>query len=164
MPSWDIRHQAATEGQPGHFVQIFNLDTKEKPGPLVPGLSLPCDPYTVGPRLGVYQCPEQIVFWRWLAPRMLALVCAQDHRVMAFWGQKMSMSWLICSLAPLKGIIEDANICNTKGLSLAGGRSHKKITAVGIQVAERVLYLYLYSKQLILPRSICNSHLEMRGL
>ena len=22
--------QAATEGQPGHFVQIFNLDTKEK--------------------------------------------------------------------------------------------------------------------------------------
>jgi len=53
-----IALKAATEGQPGHFVQIFNLDTKEK--------------------LGVYQCPEQIVFWRWLAPRMLALVCAQD--------------------------------------------------------------------------------------
>ena len=29
------------------------------------------------PRLGVYQCPEQIVFWRWLAPRLLALICAQ---------------------------------------------------------------------------------------
>ncbi|CAK9081915.1 Clathrin heavy chain 1 [Durusdinium trenchii] len=53
-----IALKAASEGQPGHFVQIFNLDTKEK--------------------LGVYQCPEQIVFWRWLAPRMLALVCAQD--------------------------------------------------------------------------------------
>lgn len=53
-----IALKAATEGQPGHFVQIFNLDTKEK--------------------LGVYQCPEQIAFWRWLAPRMLALVCAQD--------------------------------------------------------------------------------------
>ncbi|CAE7797236.1 Cltc [Symbiodinium microadriaticum] len=51
-------YQAATEGQAGHFVQIFNLDSKEK--------------------LGVYQCPEQIVFWRWLAPRLLALICAQD--------------------------------------------------------------------------------------
>ncbi|OLQ05934.1 Clathrin heavy chain [Symbiodinium microadriaticum] len=50
-------YEAATEGQAGHFVQIFNLDSKEK--------------------LGVYQCPEQIVFWRWLAPRLLALICAQ---------------------------------------------------------------------------------------
>ncbi|CAE7493273.1 Cltc [Symbiodinium natans] len=53
-----IALKAATEGQAGHFVQIFNLDSKEK--------------------LGVYQCPEQIVFWRWLAPRLLALICAQD--------------------------------------------------------------------------------------
>jgi len=53
-----IALKAATEGQAGQFVQVFNLDTKEK--------------------LGVYQSPENIVFWRWIAPRVLALVCAQD--------------------------------------------------------------------------------------
>jgi clathrin heavy chain len=39
-------------------VQVFNLDTKEK--------------------LGVYQAPENIVFWRWLGPRSLALICEKD--------------------------------------------------------------------------------------
>jgi clathrin heavy chain len=53
-----IALKGATEGTPGHFVQVFNLDTKEK--------------------LGVYQAPENIVFWKWLGPRMLALVCEKD--------------------------------------------------------------------------------------
>jgi len=53
-----IALKGSTEGQPGHFVQVFNLDTKEK--------------------LGVYQAPEQIVFWRWVAPRVLALICQTD--------------------------------------------------------------------------------------
>merc|ERR1719321_535026 len=38
----------------GHFVQVFNLDTKEK--------------------LGVYQSPENIVFWKWIGNRRLALI------------------------------------------------------------------------------------------
>jgi clathrin heavy chain len=50
--------KGSTEGQPGHFVQVFNLDSKEK--------------------LGVYQAPEPIMFWRWLTPRVLALVCEKD--------------------------------------------------------------------------------------
>jgi len=50
--------KGSTDGQPGHFVQVFNLDTKEK--------------------LGVYQCPQQIMFWRWVAPRVLALISATD--------------------------------------------------------------------------------------
>jgi len=53
-----IALKGATEGQPGHFVQVFNLDTKEK--------------------LGVYQATESIVFWRWISPRVLALICSQD--------------------------------------------------------------------------------------
>lgn len=47
-----------TEGQTGHFVQVFNLETKDK--------------------VGTFQCPECIVFWRWLGPRMLALVGEKD--------------------------------------------------------------------------------------
>uniref|UniRef100_A0A7S4QZJ1 Clathrin heavy chain n=1 Tax=Alexandrium monilatum TaxID=311494 RepID=A0A7S4QZJ1_9DINO len=50
--------KASAEGQPGHFVQVFNLDTKEK--------------------LGVFQASESLVFWRWLSPRMLALVGEKD--------------------------------------------------------------------------------------
>jgi clathrin heavy chain len=50
--------KGSTQGQPGHFVQVFNLDTKEK--------------------LGVFQAPESIVFWKWIAPKILALICAQD--------------------------------------------------------------------------------------
>jgi len=50
--------KGVTEGQAGHFLQVFNLDTKDK--------------------LGTYQSPEPIVFWRWLAPRVLALVCEKD--------------------------------------------------------------------------------------
>lgn len=38
----------------GHFIQVFNLDTKEK--------------------LGVYQFTENVVFWRWIGPRALAVV------------------------------------------------------------------------------------------
>merc|ERR1719408_847604 len=53
-----IALKGSTEGTPGHFVQVFNLDTKEK--------------------LGVYQAPENIVFWRWLGPRMIALICDKD--------------------------------------------------------------------------------------
>mmetsp|Transcript_25743 Transcript_25743/g.76674 ORF Transcript_25743/g.76674 Transcript_25743/m.76674 type:complete len:1721 (-) Transcript_25743:262-5424(-) len=50
--------KGVTEGQPGHFVQVFNLDTKEK--------------------LGVYQSTSNIIFWRWVANRKLALICEQD--------------------------------------------------------------------------------------
>jgi len=39
-------------------VQVFNLESKEK--------------------LGVYQSPANIVFWKWVAPRVLGLVCDQD--------------------------------------------------------------------------------------
>jgi len=53
-----IALKGATDGTPGHFVQVFNLDTKEK--------------------LGVHQAPQGIVFWRWLTPRLLALVCEKD--------------------------------------------------------------------------------------
>jgi clathrin heavy chain len=53
-----IALKGTTEGQPGNFVQVFNLDSKEK--------------------LGVYQSPEAIVFWRWAAPRVLALICEKD--------------------------------------------------------------------------------------
>eukprot|EP00933_Yihiella_yeosuensis_P029624 TRINITY_DN23254_c0_g2_i2.p1 TRINITY_DN23254_c0_g2~~TRINITY_DN23254_c0_g2_i2.p1 ORF type:complete len:1724 (+),score=416.69 TRINITY_DN23254_c0_g2_i2:72-5243(+) len=53
-----IALKGTTEGTPGHFVQVFNLDTKEK--------------------LGVYQSPVSIVFWRWIGPRMLALVGEKD--------------------------------------------------------------------------------------
>merc|ERR1719450_1149795 len=53
-----IALKGVTEGQAGHFVQVFNLDTKEK--------------------LGVTQSPEPIVFWRWIANRILALVCEKD--------------------------------------------------------------------------------------
>eukprot|EP00933_Yihiella_yeosuensis_P029628 TRINITY_DN23254_c0_g4_i1.p1 TRINITY_DN23254_c0_g4~~TRINITY_DN23254_c0_g4_i1.p1 ORF type:complete len:1717 (+),score=465.38 TRINITY_DN23254_c0_g4_i1:179-5329(+) len=53
-----IALKAATEGQAGQFVQVFNLDTKAK--------------------LGVYQSPENIVFWHWLTPRILAFVCEKD--------------------------------------------------------------------------------------
>mmetsp|Transcript_59562 Transcript_59562/g.174212 ORF Transcript_59562/g.174212 Transcript_59562/m.174212 type:complete len:1727 (+) Transcript_59562:54-5234(+) len=50
--------KGVAEGQPGHFIQVFNLDTKDK--------------------LGVYQSPENIVFWRWIGPRVLALVGEKD--------------------------------------------------------------------------------------
>mmetsp|Transcript_131666 Transcript_131666/g.366972 ORF Transcript_131666/g.366972 Transcript_131666/m.366972 type:complete len:745 (-) Transcript_131666:8-2242(-) len=50
--------RGVTEGQPGHFIQVFDLGTKDK--------------------LGTYQSPEQIVFWRWLSRRVLALVCEKD--------------------------------------------------------------------------------------
>mmetsp|Transcript_30328 Transcript_30328/g.70760 ORF Transcript_30328/g.70760 Transcript_30328/m.70760 type:complete len:1710 (-) Transcript_30328:179-5308(-) len=53
-----IALKGSTEGQAGQFVQVFNLDTKEK--------------------LGVFQAPTNIVFWRWLTPRLLALVLEQD--------------------------------------------------------------------------------------
>jgi len=53
-----IALKGSQEGQAGHFVQVFNLDSKEK--------------------LGVYQSPESIVFWKWLTPRMLALICEKD--------------------------------------------------------------------------------------
>lgn len=53
-----IALKATTEGQPGQFVQVFNMDTKEK--------------------LGVYQSPENIQFWKWVGNRMLALVCEKD--------------------------------------------------------------------------------------
>jgi len=53
-----IALKGSTDGTPGQFVQVFNLDTKEK--------------------LGVYQAPEAIVFWRWIGPRMLGLVCSTD--------------------------------------------------------------------------------------
>eukprot|EP00397_Hematodinium_sp_SG-2012_P000429 GEMP01000429.1.p1 GENE.GEMP01000429.1~~GEMP01000429.1.p1 ORF type:complete len:1703 (+),score=505.89 GEMP01000429.1:149-5257(+) len=42
------------EGTPGHFIQVFNLDSKEK--------------------LGVHQFPENVVFWKWAQPRLLAVV------------------------------------------------------------------------------------------
>jgi len=50
--------KVSTEGQAGMFVQVFNLDSKEK--------------------LGVYQSPVAIGFWKWVAPRVLALVCDAD--------------------------------------------------------------------------------------
>jgi len=50
--------KGVTEGQPGHFVQVFNLDTKEK--------------------LGVFQSSESIIFWKWISNRTLALVCEKD--------------------------------------------------------------------------------------
>eukprot|EP00928_Gymnodinium_smaydae_P000827 TRINITY_DN1030_c0_g1_i3.p1 TRINITY_DN1030_c0_g1~~TRINITY_DN1030_c0_g1_i3.p1 ORF type:complete len:1741 (-),score=474.00 TRINITY_DN1030_c0_g1_i3:126-5348(-) len=53
-----IALRGTAEGTPGNFVQVFNLDTKEK--------------------LGVYQSPELIIFWKWIAPRMLALICERD--------------------------------------------------------------------------------------
>lgn len=53
-----IALKGSTEGQAGHFVQVFNLETKEK--------------------LGVYQSSESIVFWKWVAPRVLALICEKD--------------------------------------------------------------------------------------
>jgi len=53
-----IALKGATEGQPGHFVQVFNLDTKDK--------------------LGVFQASESLVFWRWIAPRVLALISEKD--------------------------------------------------------------------------------------
>jgi clathrin heavy chain len=53
-----IALRAVQDGQPGHFVQVFNMDTKEK--------------------LGVYQSPENIVFWKWVTNRVLALVCEKD--------------------------------------------------------------------------------------
>lgn len=53
-----IALKAATDGQPGHFVQVFNLDTKAK--------------------LGVYQCPEQIVYWHWITHRILGIVGEKD--------------------------------------------------------------------------------------
>lgn len=47
-----------TEGQSGHFVQVFNLDTKDK--------------------LGVYQATDMIMFWRWVTPRVLGLVSQKE--------------------------------------------------------------------------------------
>mmetsp|Transcript_39448 Transcript_39448/g.98764 ORF Transcript_39448/g.98764 Transcript_39448/m.98764 type:complete len:1743 (+) Transcript_39448:183-5411(+) len=49
-----IALKGKTEGQAGHFIQVFNLDTKEK--------------------LGVHQFGESIVFWKWITDRALALV------------------------------------------------------------------------------------------
>ncbi|KAF4687757.1 hypothetical protein FOZ60_003512 [Perkinsus olseni] len=50
-----IALKGRVEGNTGHFLQVFNLGTKEK--------------------LGSYQFSnEHIVFWRWIAPRCLALV------------------------------------------------------------------------------------------
>ena len=43
-----------TEGVNGHFIQVFNLDTKEK--------------------LGVFQFTENVAFWRWIGSRDLAIV------------------------------------------------------------------------------------------
>jgi len=53
-----IALKGSSEGKAGQFVQVFNLDTKEK--------------------LGVYQAPTNIIFWKWLTPRLLALVLEQD--------------------------------------------------------------------------------------
>jgi len=53
-----IALKGSMEGHPGQFLQVFNLDTKEK--------------------LGVYQAPYQITCWRWLSPRLLGIVCGQD--------------------------------------------------------------------------------------
>ncbi|CAE8645522.1 unnamed protein product, partial [Polarella glacialis] len=53
-----IALKAVTEGTPGHFVQVFNLETKAK--------------------LGVYQATENIVFWHWITSRILGLVCEKD--------------------------------------------------------------------------------------
>jgi len=50
--------KGSQEGQPGNFVQVFNLDSKEK--------------------LGVYQSPKNIIFWKWVAARVLALVTDTD--------------------------------------------------------------------------------------
>jgi len=50
--------RVAAEGQAGHMVQIFNVDKKEK--------------------LGVYQSPEPVLFWKWITNRILALVGAVD--------------------------------------------------------------------------------------
>eukprot|EP00930_Biecheleria_cincta_P019685 TRINITY_DN1496_c0_g1_i1.p1 TRINITY_DN1496_c0_g1~~TRINITY_DN1496_c0_g1_i1.p1 ORF type:complete len:1703 (+),score=387.00 TRINITY_DN1496_c0_g1_i1:58-5166(+) len=50
--------KAVAEGQTGQFVQVFNLDTKAK--------------------LGVYQSPENIVFWKWVTTRILAFVTQTD--------------------------------------------------------------------------------------
>eukprot|EP00922_Rhytidocystis_sp_ex-Travisia-forbesii_P044502 GHVS01066380.1.p1 GENE.GHVS01066380.1~~GHVS01066380.1.p1 ORF type:complete len:1807 (-),score=256.84 GHVS01066380.1:448-5775(-) len=49
-----IALRGKTEGQTGHFIQIFNLDTKQK--------------------LAVHQFPENIVLWKWLKPRQLAVI------------------------------------------------------------------------------------------
>merc|ERR1719443_555413 len=46
-----IALKGKNEGQAGHFIQVFNLDTKEK--------------------LGVHQTAETIVFWKWIANRKL---------------------------------------------------------------------------------------------
>ena len=43
-----------TDGVNGHFIQVFNLDTKEK--------------------LGVFQFTENVMFWKWVGPRDLAIV------------------------------------------------------------------------------------------
>jgi len=42
------------EGSVGHFIQVFNLDTKEK--------------------LGVHQFSENVVVWKWVEPRLLGIV------------------------------------------------------------------------------------------
>lgn len=47
-------HLGKTDGVNGHFIQVFNLDTKEK--------------------LGVFQFTENVVFWRWVGPRDLAVI------------------------------------------------------------------------------------------
>jgi clathrin heavy chain len=47
-------HLGKTDGVDGHFIQVFNLDTKEK--------------------LGVHQFPENVVFWRWVGARILAVI------------------------------------------------------------------------------------------
>lgn len=49
-----IALKAKNEGSGGHFVQVYNLDAKQK--------------------LKVHDFPEQIVYWRWLTSTKLAIV------------------------------------------------------------------------------------------
>eukprot|EP00425_Heterocapsa_triquetra_P012914 CAMPEP_0195155382 /NCGR_PEP_ID=MMETSP0448-20130528/184129_1 /TAXON_ID=66468 /ORGANISM="Heterocapsa triquestra, Strain CCMP 448" /LENGTH=1710 /DNA_ID=CAMNT_0040194169 /DNA_START=8 /DNA_END=5137 /DNA_ORIENTATION=+ len=84
-----IALKGVTEGQPGHFVQVFNLDTKEKlgvyqaPDSIVfwkgqPGHFVQVFNLDTKEKLGVYQAPDSIVFWKWIGNRMLAIVCEKD--------------------------------------------------------------------------------------
>jgi clathrin heavy chain len=49
-----IALKGRTEGVNGHFIQVFNLDTKDK--------------------LGVHQFSESVIFWKWIGHRELAIV------------------------------------------------------------------------------------------
>eukprot|EP00923_Selenidium_pygospionis_P028308 GHVN01050942.1.p1 GENE.GHVN01050942.1~~GHVN01050942.1.p1 ORF type:complete len:1744 (+),score=313.50 GHVN01050942.1:122-5353(+) len=49
-----IALKGKADGAGGHFIQIFNLDNKEK--------------------MGVHTFTEDVVFWKWITPRILAVV------------------------------------------------------------------------------------------